>query len=209
MQAAKDYAKKTKNGMYEVLTAVRFGRFDEILGHEQRPEGAISGGMWDFAKGYAHLKAGETDFAQVYLQRVLTVADTSEATFRFHPARQILGVLGGILEGEIFWEQEEREKGIVAFERAVRIEDSMAYDEPEPLPFAARHWLGAAQMETEDFSAAETCYKEELADHPNNGWSLFGLKEALKVQGKDASEVEERFEEAWQRADHWIYSSRY
>ena len=209
MQAAKDYAKRTNNGMYEVLTAVRFGRFDEILDHEQRPKGTIAGGMWDFAKGYAHLKSGEADFAEVYLQRVLTTADTSQATFRFHPARQILGVLGGILEGEIHWEGEEWESGIAAFERAVRIEDSMAYDEPEPIPFAARHWLGAAQMEREDFAGAEQSYEEELADHPKNGWSLFGLREALKAQEKDFSEVEERFKKAWQRADHWMYSSRY
>ena len=209
MQAAKDYAKTTGNGMYEVLTAVRFGRFDEIMDHDERPEGTISGGMWDFAKGYAHLKAGEADFAQVYLQRVLTTADTSQATFRFHPARHILGVLGGILEGEIYWEKEEKEKGLAAFHRAVAIEDSMAYDEPEPVPFAARHWLGAVQMEMEDFEAAEKSYEEELADHPKNGWSLFGLREAMKAQGKDCTEVEKRFQKAWERADHWIYSSRY
>ncbi len=209
MQAAKDYAKATKNGMYEVLTAVRFGRFDEIMEHTERPEGTISGGMWDFAKGYAHLKVGEPDFAKAYLQRVLTAADTSQAKFRFHPARHILGVLGGILEGEIYWENEEREKGMKAFERAVAIEDSMAYDEPEPVPFAARHWLGAAQMEMEDFAGAEASYQEELEDHPHNGWSLYGLREALKAQGKDSSAADERFQKAWQRADHWIYSSRY
>ena len=209
MQAAKDYAKITKNSMYEVLTAIRFGRFDEIITHEHRPKGAIAGGMWDFAKGYAHLKSGEADFAQVYLQRVLTAADTSRAIFRFHPARHILGVLGGILEGEIYWENEELDKGLLAFQRAVAIEDSMMYDEPEPMPFAARHWLGAAQMELEDFAAAQQSYEEELADHPKNGWSLFGLLEALKAQGKNTEAVEERFQKAWQRADHWIYSSRY
>ncbi|MEM9936459.1 MAG: hypothetical protein AAF824_22725, partial [Bacteroidota bacterium] len=154
MQAAKDYAKRTGNCMYEVLTAVRFGRFDEIMTHEKRPERTIPGAMWDFARGYAHLKSGEADFARVYLQRVLTTADTSEAEFRMHPAKHILGVLGGILEGEIYWAEEEQAKAMSAFERAVMIEDSMMYDEPEPIPFAARHWLGAAQMELEQYAAA-------------------------------------------------------
>ncbi|MEM8901553.1 MAG: hypothetical protein AAGC85_25815 [Bacteroidota bacterium] len=209
MQAAKDYAKRTDNSMYEVLTAIRFGRFDEVLAHEERPERTISGAMWDFAKGYAHLKSGEEDFAKVYLQRVLTTADTCEAEFRMHPARHILGVLGGILEGEIHWMADEEEKAFAAYERAVMIEDSMEYDEPEPIPFAARHWLGAAQMDMEQYEEAAQTYEEELADHPKNGWSLYGLREALKAARKDSKEVDERFQKAWARADHWIYASKY
>ncbi|MEM7512880.1 MAG: hypothetical protein AAF388_18270, partial [Bacteroidota bacterium] len=209
MQAAKDYAKRTDNSMYEVLTAIRFGRFDEVLTHEERPERTISGAMWDFAKGYAYLKSGEEDFAKVYLQRVLTTADTCEAEFRMHPAKHILGVLGGILEGEIHWMADEKEKAFAAYERAVMIEDSMEYDEPEPIPFAARHWLGAAQMDMEQYEEAAQTYEEELADHPKNGWSLYGLREALKATGKDPKEVDERFQKSWARADHWIYASKY
>ena len=43
------------------------------------------------------------------------------------------------------------------------------YDEPEPLPFAVRHWLGAALLEANRPPDAERRYREELEDHPHNG----------------------------------------
>ena len=50
-----------------------------------------------------------------------------------------------------------------------------------------------------------------LQDHPNNGWSLFGLADALRRQGKtvEADGVQERFLQAWERADIWIRASRF
>jgi hypothetical protein len=63
----------------------------------------------------------------------------------------------------------------------------------------------------EEWEEAEAVYEASLDDHPRNGWSLLGLAEALREQGRaeEAAEVEARFEEAWARADHWIQASRY
>ena len=70
VQAGRDYAKLTGNSFYHVLTLVRFGRFDEVLEVKNRPSDELLGGLWDFAQGYAHLRQGAPDFAQVYLARV-------------------------------------------------------------------------------------------------------------------------------------------
>ena len=52
---------------YEVLTRVRFGRFDDILAMESDgTENPIFRGFWDFGQGYAHLRAGHVDVAQAY-----------------------------------------------------------------------------------------------------------------------------------------------
>jgi hypothetical protein len=58
---------------------------------------------------------------------------------------------------------------------------------------------------------AEAVYRASLVDHPNNGWSLLGLEQALRAQARDveADEVHAQFEGAWARADHWIQTSRY
>ena len=85
----------------------------------------------------------------------------------------------------------------------------MDYDEPEPLPFAARHWLGAALLQAEEYEKAEAVYRDELADHPHNGWSLFGLREALNRRDRTDRAVEEDFAESWSRADVWITASRF
>ena len=209
MQAGKDFSKATGNAMFHAMTLLRFGRFDEILELKDRPERDIPGGLWDFCQGYAHLKNGDADFAQVYLERVQKAASSSTDSYRFHPARHVLGVVGKILEGEIAWSQGEMSRAINAFEEAVRIEDSMTYDEPEVFPFAARHWLGALVMEQERWAMAERIYRAELDDHPHNGWSLYPLVEALKKQEKDYSAELEDLEQSWARSDTWIESSRF
>ena len=211
IQAGKDYTKVTRDGLYHALTLLRFGRFDEILqltdGRSERNE--VSAGLWDFAQGYAYLRTGERDFAEVYLQRVLDGAETSEDELRRHPASHLLGIVGAILLGELHRDLGDTDSAIVSFEEAVTLEDELVYDEPEPLPFAARHWLGALLIEAERYEEAEQVYRDELADHPNNGWSLFGLKAALEAQGKSSLEVDKEFEASWARSDIWLQASRF
>ena len=209
IQAGKDYAKLTGDTMYHVLTLLRFGRFDEVAAVTGRPEREISGGLWDFAQGYAHLRHGETDFARVYLERVRRTAETSEQRLRFHPGKDILGIAAAILEGEIRREAQDLESSIRSFESAVAQEDALQYDEPEPLPFAARHWLGAALIEAGRHAEAEQVYRADLTDHPHNGWSLFGLKTALDAQGKSSPEVDQELAASWARADTWLRASRF
>ncbi len=208
-QAGKDYAKLTGDSFYQALTLLRFGRFDEILALDDRPDDIVTGGLWDFAQGYARLRNGESDFATAYLSRVMKGAESADATFRLHPATKLLGTVGGILEGELHRARGSLDEAIASFERAVTIEDSLMYDEPEPLPFAARHWLGAALLEANRFADAERAYREEIEDHPHNGWSLLGLIDALEAQGKSSTEARADFQASWARADAWIRASRF
>jgi hypothetical protein len=83
------------------------------------------------------------------------------------------------------------------------------YDEPEPLPFAARQWLGAALLEMNRFEDAERVYREELADHPHNGWSILGLQRALAGRGISSPEVDADLQSSWMRSDTWIRASRF
>jgi tetratricopeptide (TPR) repeat protein len=209
MQAGKDYAKLTGDNFYQVLTLLRFGRFDEILALTNRPKNEITAALWDFAQGYAQLRQGSADFAPVYLARVQKTADTSTAMLRVHTAKSLLGVVAAILDGEIRRSNGDLNGAIAAFERGAALQEGLTYDEPEPLPFAARHWLGAALLEAGRSAEAEKVYRDELAHHPHNGWSLFGLKQALAAQGKTDAAVNKDFDNSWARADHWIRASRY
>jgi tetratricopeptide (TPR) repeat protein len=209
MQAGRDYAKLTGDTIYQVLTMIRFGRFDEVLEVKSRPDDEVSGGLWDFAQGYAQLRRGNADFARVYADRVRKAADTSKATFRFHTAQHLLGTVAGILDGEIQWAGGDLNAAIASFERAVAIEDELGYDEPEPLPFAARHWLGAALVEAKRYAEAEKVYRTELEDHPHNGWSLLGLQKALAGRGVSSRDVDEDLAQSWSRSDTWIRTSKF
>jgi tetratricopeptide (TPR) repeat protein len=213
-QAARDYAKLTPGGQfYRSLTLLRFGRFDEILELRTPPADPIQRGLWEFARGYAHLRSGAPDSARTYLERVDGTATTTPAsvTFRGHTAAQLLGIVGGILRAEMLRADGRTAESIPLLERAVAVEDSLRYDEPEPLNFSARHWLGAALLEVRRPADAERVFRVDLDRHPRNGWSLVGLEDALRAQGraKEADDARRQFEAATARADTWIRAPRF
>jgi tetratricopeptide (TPR) repeat protein len=208
-QAGKDYRKETGNAMYELLTLVRFGRFDEVVEKDNRPDDEVGAALWDFAYGYASLKEGDVRTAKSMRDKTLEFAATTDKRFRFHPAGRVVGTVAHILEGEILWIEDDLTGAIAAFEKAAQVEDSMDYDEPEPLPFAARHWLGAALIEAGRAAEAEEHYRVELKDHPHDVWSLHGLKSALAAQGKTDPDVDADFDMSTARMDVWITASKF
>jgi tetratricopeptide (TPR) repeat protein len=209
IQAAKDYAKRTSDTMYHALMLIRFGRFDEVVELTRRPERELPAAAFDFAMGYAKLRLKEPEFAKAYLAKVKKVADTSKTEFRGHSARRLIGVLAQILDGEIARDAGDMTTAIAKFEEAVKLDDELEYDEPEPLPFPARHWLGAALLDAKRFAEAEKVYRDDLKDHPHNGWSLLGLQQALKAQGKSDPAVDADYAKSWSRSDTWIRASRF
>jgi len=218
IQAARDYAKISTGGIfYRGLTLLRFGRFDEILELRDAPPptNGIYRGLWEFALGYAELRMGNPEGARSYLARVEEGAADLPSTlqFRGHTAAGLLGITGGILRAELLRSEGNLEGAIALLERAVEIEDGLIYDEPEPLPFTARHWLGAVLLEADRPAEAEAVYRTSLEDHPHNGWSLFGLEQALRAQGGgrsvEADEMREAFRRSWERSDTLLRSSRF
>ena len=213
IQAGRDYAKTTGGARYyEVLTKLRFGRFEDILEMENDADNPIFRGFGDFGQGYAHLRLGHVSVARGYLDAVQTTArEEDEASFRGHSAADLLGVVGAILEGEILREEGDLDAAIGVLETAVEIEDGLTYDEPEPLNFSVRHWLGAILLEAGHPDEAETVYRAALADHPHNGWSLFGLEQALRAQDRtaEADKALRAFKAEWVYADTWIRASRF
>jgi tetratricopeptide (TPR) repeat protein len=209
MRAAKDFSKMMSSNFLEQLVLLRFGRFDEVLELTGRSDDDFPAGVWEFAHGYARLRHDEPEFAKAHLTRLARIAETTRARIRFDAASDLLGVLEGLLRGEIERYEGDLGAAIRAFENAVELEDSLNYDEPEIFPFSARHWLGAALLEAERYRAAEREYRAELEDHPHNGWSLFGLLQALEARGTTDASVEADFEKSWARSDVWITSSRF
>jgi len=195
--------------MYHALALIRFGRFSEIGALGPRPAADISGGVWDFAQGYARLRGADAAGARQFLARLDTAAASSPAMFRFHTARTLLGVLAGVLEGEIARGEGRLPEAIAAFEKAVTLENAIVIDDPEPLPFAARHWLGAALIDAGRFADAERVYRADLARHPHNGWSLAGLQRALRAQRKTTRSVDEDLRRSWARSDVALQASRF
>lgn len=212
--AAEEYARQVADGVfYHSLVLMRFGKFDEILAISEVPTRPLQLGLWQVARGYAHLRAGAADSAAYYLEQVDEHAVTipGDVVMRGHTAAQLLGITGDILRGEILRSEGRLDEAITIFERAAETQDGLRYDEPEPLPFAARHWLGAALLEAGRPAEAEAVYRRSLVAHPHNGWSLFGLEQALRAQDRngEANDARTEFQEKWANADVVIRSSRF
>jgi tetratricopeptide (TPR) repeat protein len=208
VQAARNLQRFGGTRSNELLTLIRFGRFDDVLAITQRTEGP-DGAFWDFAHGYARLKTGEADLARVYAERVEKAAEAETTEEWFFPLKSMLTLLAGILRGELELRAGDTRAAIAAFEKAVEVEDGLPYSEPEVLPFSARHWLGAAFLEAKRPRDAERVYREDLEHHPHNGWALFGLKSALEAQGTLADDVAADLAQSWARSDTWLRGSRF
>jgi predicted Zn-dependent protease len=107
------------------------------------------------------------------------------------------------LAGEIAAKRNEVDKALLHLDRAVRLEDALVYTEPADWPSPVRQDLGAALLEAGRAVEAEAVYWDDLKRNRENGWSLFGLLQALTAQDKkdDAARVQQRFEKAWSSAD--------
>src|SRR5205823_550157 len=73
---------------------------------------------------------------------------------------------------------------IADLERAVAIQDRLDYIEPPAWFYPVRQSLGAALLQAGRSADAEAVYREDLRYYPNNGWSLFGLAQSLRAQGR-------------------------
>ena len=209
VQASKDLAKFNGNSAMWAMALVRFGRFDEVNELDMAPNGEVNQAMYDFSKGYAALKTGNRDEAVRTQESLEELTETTTARFRFHDGADIIGTLAGILAGEIAWEDGNIEAAAAAFRRATEYYDSLNYDEPEPLPFSPRHWLGAAYMELGAYDSAEAEFRQDLREHPHNIWSLFGVQQALKAMDERDPVIDQDLNEAMDYADIWLHSTKF
>jgi len=93
----------------------------------------------------------------------------------------------------------------------VAAEDALTYTEPSAWHIPPRQSLGAILMDMGEYSDAGIVYREDLKRLIQNGWSLFGLSQALDAQGEgeEAQRVKEEFETVWQYSDITIARSVY
>ncbi len=78
------------------LALVRFGRFDEWMAIDQRPNGKINQAMYNFAIGFAAFKLGDHMVARTIAGELRQLAKTTMARIRFHNGADIVGTLGDI-----------------------------------------------------------------------------------------------------------------
>jgi len=198
-----------------LYTMVRFGMWDEILNEPQPPEQArYLNGIWHYARGLAYVNTGSRRKAGTELKRLRAIRsnpDSEDEYVGFGHVPTLLTIATEILAAEITAERHRYDTAIAHLERAVRLQDSLPYNEPPDWYFPVRHYLGAVLLEAGYPVEAEIVYWQDLRKSRDNGYALFGLAQALEAQNQteQLADVQSRFQRAWADADIELTSSRF
>lgn len=191
----------------EILTLLRFGKWDEVLKTPAPDPGFMySANMWHYAWGMAFAKKGQLTKAKeqlVFLEKGLQNKEMRAQDDPQFPTILSTEIAINILNAEIQGQEGRLDKKVTFLEKAVVAQDHLIYMEPPLFYYEVRQSLGAALLENKEFEKAEQVFREDLLEFPANGWSLWGLYQSFVAQDKqdDALVVEAQFQEAWKYAD--------
>ncbi|MEX2141933.1 MAG: tetratricopeptide repeat protein [Pirellulales bacterium] len=196
--------------LYDVL--VRFGMWDAILREPAPPDYLpITTAMWKFSRAVAFAAKGQVAEAEkAHAQFKLAKAEIPpDRMVAVNPAERVLQIADHVIAGEIAYRKGNIDEAVNQLRRAIAIEADLVYMEPPEWTIPVRHSLGAILVDAERYEEAAAVYRSDLAQWPENGWSLFGLARCLRAQGNtaEAEQYEKRFEKAWVNADTKIGSS--
>ena len=199
-----------------LFAKVRFGHWEEIVATPAPDEDLpYMVAMWHYAQGIAAVRQERGDDARRHYDLLASAAvDPAIEAMRMWDRYSLVNgvrIAERVLAAELSHVDADPVAAIAALRQGVAIEDALPYDEPPGWHLPVRHSLGAVLLEAGRPEEAESVYREELRRNPENGWSLFGLREALLAQGERdaAEEADERFERAWATADLQLAASRF
>jgi len=193
---------------------VRFGQWEAILAEPVPADDApYVRGVWHWARGLARVHTGDLRGAG---QELKALRDAATGKFPqsvgTNDPKVLLTMAASLVEGELFAAKGKYDAAVASLDKAVRLEDSLTYNEPPDWPMPSRHVLGAVLLEAGRADEAEVVYWADLARNTENGFALFGLWKALEAQPEhegEAASVKARFEKTWAAADHQPTTSRY
>lgn len=199
------------------LMLARFGRWKEVMEEPAPPEDfAYATASWHFARGRAFVGMNRLDEARQELAFLTSadewVPDDAMGPYATDPAVKVIKVAAAVLGGVIADAEGNHEQAEQLLRSAVEDEDQLRYGEPPTWHAPSRQTLGAVlikraeqlrQQGNESEAAplaaqAEKAFRNDMKRHPNNGWSLYGLAQALQLQNKAESEqVMATFNKVW------------
>jgi tetratricopeptide (TPR) repeat protein len=196
-----------------VLALANFGRWHDVLKLPMPPDHLqFSHGIWRYARVLAHAGLGDPEAARAEYDKLVTIRKTADLALldkQDYPATLLLRIADELAQGEIFMMRKEYAKAIAAFKEAVSLQDQLPYMEPPLWYYPVQLSLGKALLAAGDYAQAEMVYRDNLRHYPKNGWALYGLKQSLRMQGKDFIEIQREFDQAWQYADIDLVASRF
>jgi len=185
---------------------IRFGKWEDILKEPAPPENRpVMTALHHYSRGIAFAATGRTAEAKEEIAAFeASLPNVPEDWWVFsNKLSDVLPIARHMLDGELAYREGRLEDAWAALEAGIAAEDKLVYDEPPGWMIPVRHAMGALLLEAGDAARAEQLYREDQEDHPGNGWSLLGLKQALETQGKtaEAAKYALQLDKAWERLE--------
>jgi tetratricopeptide (TPR) repeat protein len=190
---------------FEWLILTRFNKWDEVLAEPQpKEQNAFVNAMYRYSRALAFAHLGRLKEAEAERESMAEIAGSvaEKDMLMNNSTRSVLEIGLVELQAKIARAKKDVDSEIANLERAVALQDNMKYMEPPEWHFPIREALGGALLRNGKAAEAEAVFRKDLEVNPRNGRSLFGLMEALKMQGKTVSVewVNREFAEAWKYA---------
>jgi len=187
-------------------TYVRFGMFEEALAEPEAPEGMpMASFMRDYARGVALAATGDVAAASETAGRMVAMQESGELAAIMDRQGDIGNLLSEIairlVQAEIARAENDDAAEIDHLQGAIAAQDALPYTEPPFWHFPVRQALGSAYLRMGKADLARQAFAEDLEKFPNNGWSLYGLRQARIALGEETAELDQAIVQAWQHAD--------
>jgi tetratricopeptide (TPR) repeat protein len=192
--------------MQPVLTAVRFGKWADILDTKPVDSLVYASVLLHFSKGLAWCGKGNTANAGHELKMLETkMHDPSlkAPLDNFSSAYESAGVARLILQGCIAAAEKKYSTAINILQKAVTVEDNLIYNEPRDWPLPARQYLGNALLKAGRYNEAIAVLNKDLVINPDNGWALTGLQLAYQSTSNAMAlnKIKQQLKTAWKIKD--------
>jgi tetratricopeptide (TPR) repeat protein len=192
-----------------------FGKWEKALSAAEPAEDLLyPRGVWHYARAMAMIRTDRLDEAQQELDALSAIAADpaleSITVWDINTSAALMAIAREVVSGELAAARRQWDRAVAHLERGVELEDALNYDEPPPWHAPVRRNLGAVLLNASRIQEAEAVYRDDLVKFPANGWSLFGLRQSLTEQHRDAeaAQVAEALETAFEHADIVLTRSR-
>jgi tetratricopeptide (TPR) repeat protein len=190
---------------FEWMVDITYGKWEAILKEaEPKEKNNFLNAMYRYARTAAYAGLGSVREAEAEQERMQAIADRIPETdmLMINSARTVTSIALADGKARISRAKKDYEGEIANLQRAVEIQDTLAYMEPPEWHYTTRSSLGAALLRQGRTEEAESVFRRDLELHPRNAFSLFGLLQALDKQGKNSSVdwVKKEFADAWKYA---------
>jgi tetratricopeptide (TPR) repeat protein len=189
-----------------ILMWERFHKWDEIM-KQPEPDASLPStlAVWHFARAMAFVARGDVGNAESEHKAFLDTAKSvpADSMSSLNPTSKVLTIAADVLAARIAEAKHDNQTALELFNKGIKEEDSLAYDEPPQWFHPVRESLGGFMLRSGNYADAEKVFRADLERNKHSGRSLFGLMESLKAQKKNdaAATAQREFESAWKNAD--------